>query len=80
VIERADDGDLVHPAAHARQVFADVNARRAGRGPAKLAAHLGGGVGLHIDHVLRGGAAEQIEQDDILGPPRPALAWAFFRS
>src|SRR5262249_5286818 len=67
--ERADQGDLVHPLAHLRQMLADEGAGDGGADRLKFAANLGGSAELELDHVLGAGAAEQIKQNDVLRPP-----------
>jgi hypothetical protein len=52
-------------------VFANLHAARGGGNRPELAANFGRGVGLEVPHVLRGRAAEQVEQDDVLRLARP---------
>ena len=56
-------------------MFANVDAWRAGRDRAELAAHLDRRVGLEIEHVLRGRPAEQVKQDDGAGAAGTANTW-----
>jgi hypothetical protein len=67
VVDGADQGGAVHPPRQARQVLADAHAGHRRRHGPELAAHLRRGVGLEVEHVLGGGAAEQVEADDVLG-------------
>src|SRR5712691_397684 len=61
-------------------MFADLDAGDVGGDRVELAADFLGSAGLEIDHVLGGGAAEQVEQDDALGLARKPLAFLrFFR-
>ncbi len=67
----------MHPARHARQVLADLNAGHGGGNRPKLASDFYGSIGLQIDHILSGGTAEQIQDDNIFSPA-PAVG-DFFR-
>src|SRR5262249_34167056 len=71
--------DLVHPSAHLRQMLADLDASDIRGNRIELAAHLRRRVRLEIDHVLRGGAAEQIKEDDALSPPWTPVPPCFLR-
>ena len=48
---RPHDRDSVERLRHERQVLADLHARQAGRDRPKLAADLGGGLGLQVERI-----------------------------
>src|SRR5262249_30351764 len=63
----ADKRHLVHDLGHAREAFANGNARRFALNRPKLTPNLVGGVGLHVERIGLTGSAELMEKDDRLG-------------
>ena len=49
--QRAHRDELVHVRRQPRHQFADINAGNTSRDRLKLAANLGGGLGLEVEHV-----------------------------
>ena len=71
VVDRADDGRLVHPPRRPRHEFANLHARDVRANGLELASDLLRRIRLQIIHVLRGRSAQQIHEDYALGLARP---------
>jgi DNA gyrase/topoisomerase IV subunit B len=74
--EAAHHRRFVHPAGDLRQVLANLHTGSAGGDRLEFAAGLLRGVGLEVVHILRRGAAEQVQHDHTLrlsGPDPPCF-------
>ncbi len=67
VIDRPDDRRFVHPVGRQRQVFADLNSGNVRLDRLEVTSNFEGRLGLQIPHVLRGGPAQEVQQDDTFG-------------
>ena len=71
--QRADDGPLLASLGQTRQMLANLNARRLGRGRIELASDIGRCIGLEVKAlVLRQSAGEEDVDARLGGPLRPA--------
>jgi hypothetical protein len=62
--DRTDDREPIGTLIHFRQQIAEFHARDVRRRGTHRAGDLGGGVGLHVPHVLMRRAADEVDHDD----------------